>query len=74
MDSTDDGRNPYGITCPTCASRPGEKCVSHTGRGPTVYHYPHITREQKAGYDFDRRQWEARRAMEIRRANFREDT
>lgn len=75
MNSLDDGKNPYGITCPTCASRPGERCKSRTGRGPTVYGYPHITREQRAAdcTHYYRRQQEARQAILRRRSSLSGD-
>jgi len=73
MNPTDDGENPYGITCPTCAARPGEKCTSRNWRNPTVYHYPHVNREHEARNWPDTRRAEARRAIERRRANPKED-
>lgn len=71
LPTVDDGNNPYGIVCPTCAAKPGERCTSRSRVKPTVYHYPHENRILRAqsGIDFQIRQMEVRFAIERRRAN-----
>lgn len=75
MDPTDDGKNPYGVRCPTCGAKPGFRCTSRNWRNPTVYADPHVTRSQEAvsGIAFQIRRRQVAAAIERRRADLKDD-